>query len=49
MISKTTVDAAYRINASLIIVMTSTGGTALKMSKLKPPCGIVITSFKCSS
>jgi pyruvate kinase len=37
-ISSATVDAAYRISAKLIIVFTSTGSTALKISKLKPPC-----------
>lgn len=40
-IASATVDAAYRIKAKAIIVFTSTGSTALKISKLKPPCHIV--------
>jgi len=46
-IASATVDAAYRISAKAIIVFTSTGSTALKISKLKPPCHIIsITTEK---
>ncbi|EAR82294.2 pyruvate kinase complex alpha subunit (macronuclear) [Tetrahymena thermophila SB210] len=40
-IVKCTLDAAYNIQANLIIVFTSTGSTALKVSKLRPPCPII--------
>lgn len=40
-IASATIDAAYRISAKAIVVFTSTGSTALKISKLKPPCHII--------
>lgn len=44
-IAAATVDAAYRIKAKIIIVFTSSGYSALKLSKLKAPCHILaITS-----
>lgn len=38
---KCTLDAAYGISAKLIIVFTSSGRTALKISKSRPPCPII--------
>ena len=35
------VESAAKLQAALIIVFTSTGLTALKLSKLRPPCHIV--------
>jgi len=34
-------EAAYQIHASIIVVFTTRGYTALKLSKLRPPCPIV--------
>lgn len=40
-IAAATVDAAYRIKAKLVMVFTTTGSSALKLSKLKAPCHIL--------
>lgn len=40
-------EAAYHINASIIVVFTTRGYTSLKLSKLRPPCPIIaVTSSK---
>ncbi|EGR29902.1 pyruvate kinase, putative [Ichthyophthirius multifiliis] len=44
-IVKCTLQAAYNIQASLIMVFTSSGSTALKISKLRPPCPIIAVTI----
>lgn len=40
-ILRCTLEAAYSIQANLIIVFTSSGNSALKVSKLRPPCPVI--------